>query len=161
MTIVVAREMLAFPPDENCCECIFAHHDDFVWDDYGDEVDVWNRIAGARGLPAVLSEQDGEDVYLIRGEQRLLVPLRNERGDNTIGVHTLGLILLPAVELRVCVDTAGNSEYAFMPLTAAEWQTLESEFGKDGVDYRFVRMGNTVDELWDRSGAEMETRAWY
>jgi hypothetical protein len=162
MTIAIARQMLAYPLDENCCTCIFDHHDDFVWDDYGDEVDVWNRIAAARGFQAVDVEQgDDDDTYLIQGERRLKVPLRFERGDNAISVHTLGQLLLPAVEFRLCIDTCGNSENAFIALTPAEWQALESEFGTEGVDYRFLHMGKTVDDMWTASTAAMETRAWF
>lgn len=162
MTITIARQMLKFPREENCCALIFAHEDEFVWDEHGDEVDVWNRIAAERGFESVeIEDDDNDDTYLVQGERRLKVPLRFERGDNTISVHTLGLLLLPAVELRMCLDTGGNSEYAFMALTPDEWLELENEFGKEGVEYRFLQLGASVDELWETCSTALDAREWY
>jgi hypothetical protein len=89
MTSAVARQMLAYPQDKNCRACIFDHDGAFVRDEYGDEVEVWNKIAAARGFQAVDVAHDDDDVHLIQGERRLKVPLLNKRGDNTIGTAEL------------------------------------------------------------------------
>lgn len=159
MAIAIAREMLAYPKNESCSRCIFDHYAELVWDDYGEEVDVWNQIAKRRGLPTVQVEDGPNDeVYYVQGDRRLEVPFRFERGDNAISAHTLSQVLLPIVEFRLCVDTVGNSENAFIGLTPAEWKTLEKDFGKDMVDNRFSHMGKTVDEMWQNSNDAYDAR---
>jgi hypothetical protein len=63
-----------------------------------------------------------------------------ERGDALRIVHALRGAVRPELELRFCWDSWGGTVVEFMPLTAAQWATLEAVFGKSRVSRRFRRI---------------------
>src|SRR5687768_8541919 len=58
----------------------------------------------------------GFELYISRGGQRVKVPLVVGSEDRHITLHTLNQLLLPAFEIRVCVDSNGSDTLAFLPL---------------------------------------------
>lgn len=159
MTLKIARKILRETSDDSVVDFISDNYDAFIWDEYGDELKQWSGIAQKRSLPLVSAEvRDGEATnYCYRGKC-VLVPFKNERGDNTIGVHVMGNLVYPDLELRVVVDTIGNSEYAFLPLTPQEWRELENVFGEKAVASRFTPLGTSVDDMLVRAEDAYELR---
>ncbi len=152
VTIDIARKILRNNKSESAIGLISENHDCFIWDEDGDELEQWSRIAEQRGLPAVTSEfLNGDSVYYSYKGNSLFVPLLSKPRDSTIGVHVLGSLVYSDLELRVVVDTIGNSEFAFLPLTPKEWDELGSEFGVDTIELRFVSLGDSVEDMLDRA----------
>lgn len=150
MSLQLAQAMLSASDDDAVWDFISNQSEMFIWDEYGDEVEQWETFAEARGLPLVGYEIDeDEQTWYDYKEKTILVPLLNERGDNTIAVHTLGTLVYPDLELRLSIDTMGNSERAFMPLTPTEWAALEQQFGVNAVALLFGKLGANIDEMYD------------
>jgi len=50
----------------------------------------------------------------------------------------LNKILQPIFEVRLWLDSVGSDTLAFIPLSSAEWNSLENEFGAESVRYHFM-----------------------
>jgi hypothetical protein len=152
--------MLTAADDEDAVwDLISEQSEMFIWDEYGDELEQWESVAEARGLPLVGYEinEDEQTLYDYK-DKTVVVPLLNDRGDNTIAVHTLGTLVYPDIELRLSVDTMGNSERAFMPLTPAEWADLERQFGVNAVALLFTKLGANIDEMYALADPSFDAR---
>lgn len=158
MSLQIGRSLLNEISDDRCVEFISNNYENFVWDEYGDELEQWESIAQQRNLPLISAViRDKDTTYYYKGKN-VLVPLQNERGDNTIGIHTMGNLVYPDLELRVTVDTIGNSEFAFLPLTPDEWVKLENEYGVNVIESRFTPLGASVNDMLVRAQRAYDLR---
>lgn len=71
----------------------------------------------------------GFEIHIGYIGKRTRVPLRGGPEDRHITLHTLNQALSPDYEIRVCVDSLGGDTLAFVPLSTADWSTLESTYG--------------------------------
>jgi len=87
--------MLEVPRTRSSMDYMNDHTDDFIWDDYGEEVQQWNGLAGAAaGLEDVKQRvEDGGNTYLSYKGVTVKVPLQFQRGDNTISVFTMAKLV--------------------------------------------------------------------
>jgi hypothetical protein len=156
MTIAIARAMLGTPRTRSSFDHINDNHAAFVWDDNGEEVEQWNAIAGAAGAGGgadVTAEGDGESRPRFRYKGAVVeVPILYERGDNTISVHTLAQLVKQDSDIRMCLDTCWNSEYAYLPLPPAAWAQLEAEFGREAVAFRFLALPPKLGDFYEAVG---------
>jgi hypothetical protein len=144
--------------NDQCIEFISNNYEKFVWDEYGYELKQWERIAEQRNLPLVSAVIHGKDTIYCYKEKSVLVPFQNEPRDSTIGVHTMGNLVYPDIELRVIVETIGNSEFAFLPLTKVEWLQLENEYSISVVESRFMSLGTSVNDMFTRAQRAYDLR---
>lgn len=146
MTLHFARSILKHDDDEARWELLCERQSELLWDEYGDEVEQFNRIARAFGLAeeAVIEGMDADITMRYRG-RTVAVPVFYDREDNLRAVHTLSQLARDVLEFRLCRDTVGNSENAFMMLPPAQWHELEQEYGRAAVARRFM----PVAPSWD------------
>ena len=96
------------------------------------------------------SEKPGFEGFITFQSRRVRIPWVMGVADRHITLHTLNQLLLPAYEIRVCVDSNGSDTLAFLPLPGADWQDLESRFGEE-VRWRFGPIDerpNLFTEAW-------------
>jgi hypothetical protein len=147
MSFELARAMLQASAFEACWGMMMEDMGSFLWDEHGEQVEDWNRLFGhPSGLPE-LSEtiDDDERVTYHFAGRSVVVPFLNERGDNLIGIHTIGDLVYPDSELRFCRDSWHSSDVAFLGLSPAQWKELEQEFGIAKVALRFARPDSDFD----------------
>jgi len=161
--IATARAMLAVPRTRSSMDYMNDHTEDFIWDDYGEEVQQWNSLVGAAaGLGDVQQRvEGGRDTYLSYKGVKVKVPLQFQRGDNTISVFTMAKLVQKDSEIRMCVDTWGNSEYAYLPLPPAAWAQLESEYGREAVAFRFLKLPATLDAFYAAASSDELAKRTY
>jgi len=163
MSIAIARAMVATPRTRSASEPIHDNHQAFVWDDHGEEVEQWNALAGAAagGADVTVEGEDGELPRFRYKERVVEVPILYERGDNTISVHTLAQLVKADSDIRMCVETCGNSEYAYLPLPPAAWAQLEAEFGREAVAWRFLPLPPDLGEFYAAAESDALMRREY
>jgi hypothetical protein len=71
------------------------------------------------------------------------------REDWLLDVLGLNAIAKPDLELRLCKDSAGNSDLWFLPLAPNDWKNLETTCGAELVSLRFAPLPSTLDEFSD------------
>lgn len=161
MNVELARTILSVPKDENSIDHIFDNDACFIWDEYGDEVEQWNYIAGRiTGLAEVIHNGDADDPHFSYKGTSVRVPVLYDRGDNLLAVHSLSQLVKADMELRLCIDTVGNSEHAFMPLAPSEWRKLEAEFGLDNVKFRFLAVAPDFEDFDAAAFCDENTRVY-
>ncbi len=158
MSLQTGIILLSQISNDQCIEFISNNYEKFVWDESGDELKQWECIAEQRNLPLVSAVIHGKDTTYCYKEKSVLVPFQNAPRDSTIGVHTMGNLVYPDIELRVVVDTIGNSEFAFLPLTPLEWQQLENEYSVSVVGSRFMSLGTSVNDMFTRAQRAYDLR---
>ncbi len=148
--IDIARTILAIPENRSSWEDVImleAYSERFIWDAYGDEVERWNALAGARLQHVKREVVNGEDVFLSYKGRTLQEPLVGGREDNIIAIHTLNRLVNADSDIRYCVDSTGNSDAAFLALSPGDWRALEEEFGVQAVAYRFMPVPDDLPAL--------------
>lgn len=91
-------------------------------------------------LAAEIVEIDEEphfELYISYRGRRVKVPLVIGHEDREITIDTLNQVLRPDYEIRICRASDGTDSFALLPLSAADWATLDARFG-DSVG-RFFR----------------------
>lgn len=126
-----------------------------IWAEHGDEVDQWNDVAQDQGWGeiTVRIEDDGTQnsffYYSYKGVE-MLCPSEGEREDNLRSVLAIAGLVRQDALLYACNDHVGNSEQAFLALSAQQWTALEAEFGKDAMVHCFTRAEGSHDEFCDK-----------
>ncbi|NHZ34666.1 hypothetical protein [Massilia rubra] len=135
----LAASIVRLPQNKSAIDLLTQH--EFVWAEYGEELAQWATIASnTPGLEAVSARVSGGKIkYTYKGKS-VVVPLEESRNDNLISVYTLSQLVREDAELRMCIDTTGNSEQAFLVLPPAQWKRLEDECGKEAVRFRFFAL---------------------
>lgn len=151
MSLELARQMVARREEQDWYGT--DQSDAFVWAEHGNEVEQFNALAGAAAGGTdvfIVDEDEGYFSLSYRGKVEP-VPVEFDRIDNLISVHTLSQLVKEDAELRMCSETGGNSEQAFMVLPPAQWAQLEQEFGAAAVKYCFIPMASTFDAFMDEA----------
>lgn len=143
--------------------------DAFLAIDQGQEPDVtaenWAHLFGD-AFPIEIDIEDADNgegfVEMIRYAGRALqTPLTYSRADGIITVLTLNALLGGDVVIRFCKYESGSSVLGFLPLTPADWATLDSEFGARLVAAVFSPLPQTwpafEEELIRFEGADRAT----
>ena len=124
-------------PSEETIDALFDDDTAIFMVDWGEEddaiVEYCERVLGTNSLSAEIVDADhdpGYELYISYRGRRTRVPLIVDAGDRHITLHTLNQVLAPDYEVRVCVDSNGSDTLAFLPLSAADWGTLEAKYGR-------------------------------
>lgn len=149
----LAASIVRLPQNTSAMDLLTQH--EFVWAEYGEELAQWATIASnTPGLEAVsASMSGGKTRYTYKGKT-VSVPLEENRDDNLISVYTLSQLVKDDAELRMCTDTAGNSEQAFLVLPPAQWKRLENECGKEAVRFRFFALPSSLKAFFEQAFAD-------
>lgn len=157
MTTQLARDILSHGDIDTVCQIIFDHEDGLVWDEHGDEVERFNAIAALfPGIPTATIDGEDDRIQMTYGGATVAVPVEFDREDNLRAVHTLGQLSKADLEFRLCKDTSGNSEQAFLLLPPLQWKDLEREFGHETVARRFLALDPSYDSFIKEAFAESE-----
>lgn len=78
-----------------------------------------------------IDEEPGVELYISYRGRRVKVPLVGGPEDREITIRTLDQLLRPDYEIRICRASDGTDSFALLPLSAADWATLETRFGDD------------------------------
>ena len=148
----LAASIVRLPQNKSAMDLLTQH--EFVWAEYGEELAQWATIAGnTPGLePVSASMSGGKTRYTYKGKT-VGVPLEESRNDNLISVYTLSQLVRDDAELRMCTDTAGNSEQAFLVLPPAQWKRLEDECGTAAVRFRFFALPPSLKAFFEQAFA--------
>jgi hypothetical protein len=149
MSIALARRILP-ASDEDRLDLIFEHAEELLWNEHGDEVEQFNRLVALYPAMSPAGIDGGDDVRMTYKEKTVQVPVEHDREDNLRAVLALAGLTRQDLAFRMCVDTDGNSEFAFLMLPPAQWTLLEEEFGAGTVGHCFLRVGDSIDDLYDR-----------
>ena len=148
MPLQLARSILGAPHDARL-DLIFQSAEAMVWTDDGDEVAQFNRIAAHYcGVPPASVDGSGDAVRLTYNNVTVDVPIESDGQDNLRAVLALAALTCDDLAFRLCVDTDGNSEFAFFLLPPHQWAALEQEFGTDDVGDCFLAAAASVDALY-------------
>lgn len=148
MSFELARSILSASDDERL-ELIFEHEEALVWDEYGDEVEQFNRILTLYpGIPAAQIDRSGEERRISYRNAKVTVPVKCDRQDNLRALLALAGLTREDLAFRMCVDTDGNSEFGFLMLPPEQWISLENEFGAKAVRRRFLPVGESCEQLF-------------
>ncbi len=119
----------------------------FFWtDDVEDKChEFWNEIFAVEGgeLEKVVLQRR---TYRYR-DQSVRIRLSSGRADSAIMMHFLNQLVRADTEFRFCIDSSGSSNRAFMVLPARDWAALETEFGQERVDRRFLKFPENIDKF--------------
>ncbi|PWF46736.1 hypothetical protein C7C56_015595 [Massilia glaciei] len=157
--------MLALPRAQDSWTYIMEHAETFIWDEHGLEVEEWNAMAGKgagfEDVTATFNNPDEEDAtFLTYKGKTVRVPLVHDREDNFISIHTLSQLVREDSELRYCIDSTHSSDVAFLALSPAQWRALESEFGREAVDFRFLAIGPDLEAFFKAAHADENLRTY-
>jgi hypothetical protein len=117
------------------------NHDAFLAIDQGQEPEAtaahWAHLFGD-AFPIEIAIEDADNaegfIEIIRYAGRTVqTPLTYSRADGIITVLTLNALLGGEVVIRFCIYESGSSVLGFLPLSRADWATLEAEFGARSV----------------------------
>lgn len=163
MHFELAKTIAQTPKQQGSHSHIFDNNDAFVWAEHGDEIEQFNALAGAdagfEDIEVIANDDDADDMHSYRYKGKALtVPLVDDREDNLISVHTLAQLVKADFELRMCVDTAGNSEQAFLVLTPAQWKELEDTCSAEAVRFRFFPLPAKLDDFMEQAFADEHVR---
>ncbi|NHZ90095.1 hypothetical protein F2P45_13875 [Massilia sp. CCM 8733] len=149
----LAASIVRLPQNKSAMDLLTQH--EFVWAEHGEELAQWATIASnTPGLePVSAGMRGGETRYTYKGKS-VNVPLEESRDDNLISVYTLSQLVKDDAELRMCTDTTGNSEQAFLVLPPAQWQRLEDACGKDAVSFRFFALPPSLEAFFEQAFAD-------
>ena len=96
--------------------------------DWGeDDADIVEYCAGCIGVDSLRAEWRDDSLVIIRDANETTVPLKNDDGDRHITICTLNDVLQPEYEIRFLVCSHGSDTAGFAALSAADWQTLDTE----------------------------------
>lgn len=124
---------------------ILAAKDDIVmWVDWRqqdeDIVDMCEALIQTGTLTAEIVETDIlSGLTIIYRGVKTPVPYKNAHADRDTTLITLNALLAPDHEIRFCRDSDGNDTVAFLPLSSAQWQSLEAAFPKE-VEAKFMKI---------------------
>lgn len=121
--------------------CLLRHRDSFFWTDDEDPVRTWNhRSESTFEFSPIRREWREELLWLTYRDLSIQVPLRSDRIDRWILIHTMAQLVSGDFEFRFCKDSTHSSDQAYLVLSVTEWMALESEFGSEKVAQRFLRL---------------------
>jgi hypothetical protein len=162
MSIQLARSILSASDSDARLSLIFAAEEAMVWNEYGDEVEQFNRIiAQYPGIPQASVDSDDAEVRMTYKDTTVNVPLEYDRQDNLRAVLALAGLTHDDLAFRMCVDTDGHSEFAFFVLPPAQWVALDNEFGIETVGKCFLAACDSCDALYDAlAGPETPLSPW-
>jgi hypothetical protein len=75
----------------------------------------------------------------------MVVPLRFNRDDRWIAIHTLAMLVRQESDIRFCRDSSHSSDVAFLPMLPQEWVRLESAFDPALISRRFLQLNEDFD----------------
>ena len=160
-----AREFLSLPEDCSAWPSeawdLLRDPDVFLSVEWGEEtgdiIDKWNALVP--GEFAIVATPDDADTpagfthHLSCSTGSLDVPYRASREDCMIVVLTINALVKGRIELRLSRVSTGNSDWSYLPLSDADWASLEAEYGADRVNRAFVRLAESWDALESALGA--------
>src|SRR5215467_1612116 len=125
----------------------------FVEVEYGQEPEItvenWNHVVEPDWAITATSEHastpGGWATTLVCNGRSAQALYLGSRDDCLIDALALNAVAKPDIELRLCTDSVGNSDLWYLPLTPAEWQDLETQYGVEIVSQRFAPLPETVD----------------
>ncbi len=84
------------------------------------------------------NNEHGFDFFIQYKDKRKRVPFVTLGTENRQeAIVTLNELLEPDYEIRFCVDSAGNDTLAYIPLSCADWRSLEEKFTQEKVRRHF------------------------
>jgi hypothetical protein len=121
-----------------------AKNDIVMWVDWRahgeDVVDMCEALIQTGTLTAETVDNDTSASLTItyRGVETR-VPYKNANTDLDAILIALNTLLAPDHEIRFCRDSDGNDTVAFLPLSSAQWQSLDASFPKE-AEAKFMRI---------------------
>jgi hypothetical protein len=125
---------------------IRCHSTSFIWSDDENPVSTWNRLIGTdlQGLAEAQTSEGGTVQYSYAGNT-MHVPLRFNRDDGLLAIHTLGQLVRQHSEFRLCLDSTHSSDVAFLALPPTDWIGLESNVKGTMVARHFLSLNPDFD----------------
>jgi hypothetical protein len=149
MTLLDAESICASQGAQEAWDYISAHPQSFIWSDDEEPVSTWNALfAENLGRAAVrpLPDRDGAVQFSFR-DRTVDVQSKSNREDRFRDLHGLARAVRPESDLRLCRDSTHSSDVAFLAMTPLEWIGLETKFGPDRVNARFLPMDAPFDDF--------------
>lgn len=149
MTSRDAETICASRKSEDAWEYMQSHPQSFIWSDDEDVVSTWNRLFGASlgNVARKSSPGHAESVQISFLNRTFDVQLKFDREDRFRELHGLAQVARPESELRLCRDSTHSSDVAFFAMTPAQWNHLESKFGRENVAAHFLSMECSFDQF--------------
>jgi len=113
----------------------------FFWIDWRErEEEIVYGCESVLKTGVLSDERSGERLFITYRDVRIEVPLTQSPEDRHITLLALNELLFPDYEVRLTMATACEDTAALAPLTCAEWEQLEAEYGADAVSRAFHRL---------------------
>lgn len=116
-------------------------------------IDQWNRVVGPRwavmATTGVVPTPGGYKSTVVCNGRLREIFYEGSRDDCLLDALALNAVASPDIELRLCKDSAGNSDLCYLPLRPDEWKDLEATYGEELVSLRFAPLPSTLDAFED------------
>lgn len=158
MTLQTSIKLCSHHTAEDGWDYIAAHPQAFIWSDDEDPVATWNRqlgeILGAVNDEAIPGRKDSQQLSF----RDRTVEVRREfnRDDRFRLLHALARVTGPEADLRLCRGSTHSSDVAFLAMPAVDWNSLESQFGRDTVGSHFLSLDSSFDAFMEAAFAVPE-----
>ena len=150
--VSIANAICEVQTAEGSWDLIRGHRDVFFWTDDEDHVHTWNRLYGSvPGWNPVNKEWRNESLWLTSRNKTVQVLLRSDRVDRWINIHAIATLVGEECEFRFCKDSAHSSDQACLALSPKDWVALESKFGLECTQRRFLKINKDVDVFLDEA----------
>jgi hypothetical protein len=82
--------------------------------------------------------------------KRIKAPLAVGTESRHITLRTLNQAIAPDFEVRVCIDSNGSDTLAFLPMSSADWATVESQYGQRVAEHfrKIEEKPNLFTDRW-------------
>lgn len=129
--------------------------DVFISIDSGQEleetIENWNRVVDPRWAVTSRTEvaptRGGYKATVVCSGRFREIFYEGSRDDCLLDALALNAVASPDIELRLCKDSAGNSDLCYLPLGPNEWKDLGATYGEGLVSLRFASLPSTLDEF--------------
>jgi hypothetical protein len=103
--------------------------------------------------------EDGKTFWKFRGRE-ILVPYEKSRDDSLREVIALNKLMYSEFEIRYLIDSWHSSDLAFLVLRRGAWARIDSNFAKETVEFRFLRITEDFETLSNRLFSEHNRRKY-
>jgi len=165
MNIEKARQFLSLPDDiekwDGDAWRMLRDPSTFLSVPWGEETDeivrLWNKISLKEltiiAIPDSAQTPAGFTHHLSCDGRTVDVPYKASREDCFVVVLSINRLVKDSIGLRLSRASTGSSDWCFMPQRHEDWVSLESQYGTDFVDAKFVQLPDSWEELESALGA--------
>lgn len=155
MTLETSIMLCSHHTADDGWDYISAHPQPFIWSDDEDPVATWNRqlgeILGAVNKEAIPGREDSQQLAF--RDRTVEVRWEYNRDDRFRLLHALARVARPEADLRLCRGSTHSSDVAFLAMPSADWNSLESQLGRDTVGLHFLSMDSSFDAFMEAAFA--------